>query len=638
MKRLYWLSLLSLLATSCSLRYDFTECSSAADCAPLAAEGQTLACVNNACVETDECRVDADCAGKAPRTMCDDNVCVEPPTTNNDVGNEDTSVEDTGNDTSVEPDMGDDTGNEDAGPDVVIPTCADNTECADGELCIDSACVTIASEDCEQVVIGTEARAPKTVVLGAVLSKSPPYTNIGLPLEKAIRLAVKEFNNAGGLPDGSRVVLVSCDDAGSTTRAQRGATHLAANLKAPGIIGPVLSTPFIDVVTNVARPNGTFVISPTASAPEITTLPDDDLAWRTFPSDVIQANAVADRIRELQAISSRRVTVFYKDDAYGNGLFNQLSSKLPTIVGSNNVQYLKYADPATFGFDPTQISAEFGRVIGQAAINPGNLLLIMGTTEGVSLALGYYQNVAPVETLFTHGAAADLPTIPSTNEALQPLARALGPNIFHPVNYPTYLTRFSVEYPNEPPITISTLTYDATVVALLGMSGIETGQPITGAGIAAAMAKIVDKEGTVVSYENPTFFAEGRNALAGGATIDYVGVSGDLDFDVTTGDVRADFLQFNTIKNAQNTWNIIPERTYLLAPGLFLGRWFTLCSDLSPTPGMCPDMNTQACIPANESAKLCLDLCNTTDPMCPTGLTCSPLPAPPDTGVCAPAR
>ncbi|MEZ4460594.1 MAG: ABC transporter substrate-binding protein [bacterium] len=626
MNRLMWLAALSLFASSCSLRYDFTECKSTADCTPLAAEGELLACVNNECVPTQECQTNADCKD-ADRPICTANACVA-----------DTTMGDMGNDTSVTPDMDNTPDMSEDMPVDMAPACADNTECAEGQLCIEGGCVEIASEDCQQVVIGTEARSPKTVVLGAVLSISPPYTNIGPPLEKSIRLAVKEFNNAGGLPDGSRIVLVSCDDAGNSAKAQRGATHLADVLKSPAIIGPLLSTPYIDVVTNVTRPKGVFTITPTASAPEITALLDDGLSWRTFPSDVIQANAVAGRLQELQAISSRRVTVFYKDDAYGNGLFNQLSPKIPAIVGNNSVQFIKYADPATFGFDTAQIQMEFGRVIGQAAVSPGNLLIVIGTSEAISLALAYYQNVTPTTTIFTHGAAADLTTIPATNEALQPLVRALGPNIFHPTNYPTYLTRFNVEYPNEPPITISTLAYDATVVALLGMSGVPSGEAVTGAGIAAAMAKIVDKDGTVVSYDDPTFFTNGRNVLASGGTIDYVGVSGENDFDLATGDVRSDFLTFTTYKDANNTWQIIPERAYLLAPApLFVGRWFTLCSAQSPSPGMCPSQ-TQACIPANASTSLCLETCATADPMCPTGLTCTPLPNPPGAGVCAPPQ
>jgi ABC-type branched-subunit amino acid transport system substrate-binding protein len=629
MKKLYWLGALGLLISGCSLRYDFTECSSTADCMAFATEGESAACINNECIVVAECERDDDCAANTPRTKCEATICVEPTTsTNNDVGmdvTEDVTVADMGEDTS-DADM------------TIIPACITNPDCAEGSLCIASECVVMKSQDCDQVVIGTEARSPKTIVLGAVLSKAPPYTNIGPPLEKSIRLAVKEFNSAGGLPDGSRIVLVTCDDVGNATLAQRGARHLVEELRSPALIGPLLSTPFIDVVTNVARPSGTFMISPTASAPEITALLDDGLAWRTFPSDVIQANAVVGRIKELQAISSRRVTVFYKDDAYGNGLFNQLSAKIPAIVGNNGVQFIKYADPATFGFDPTQIATEFGRVIGQSTTNPGNYLLIIGTSEAISLALAYYQNVAPTPTLFTHGAAADLATIPSINEALQPLVRALGPNIFHPTNYPTYLTRFSTEYPNEPPITISTLTYDATVVALLGMSGVPSGTEITGTAIAEAMAKIVDKEGTQVSYDDPTFFSTGRNALAGGGTIDYVGVSGELDFDLTTGDVRSDYLQFATYKDAQNQWQLIPERAYLLAPNLFLGYWFTLCSALSPSPGMCG--MTEACIPANAATSLCLSTCSTADPMCLPGLACADLPdpTPAGVGVCAPPQ
>src|SRR5690606_7182204 len=140
---------------------------------------------------------------------------------------------------------------------------------------------------------------------------------------------------------------------------------------------------------------------------------------------------------------------------------------------------------------------------------------------------------------------------------------AIGPNIFDTLNYPVYLARFEQEYPGTPPTTISTITYDATMSVLLAMGAVPAGEALTGANIAAAIPSIADKDGTKVSYgDDADYFNTAKAILQAGNTIDFRGVSGEVDFD-SNGDIRSGYLGFTAFLNPNtNTYDLAPYRAF----------------------------------------------------------------------------
>lgn len=563
LRALYCTCLLGALLAlgGCSVLLDFTECDSDNDCAAL--EGGPWACVEGACAQQSaQCQSDADCASQAPRTSCVANTCVEP------------------TDTSDITDVSD--GDE---GDALPSTCTQHAECraVDTNTFCDSAssaCVSAVTEECG--FFDFPAGAENVVFIGSIIPTTPPFDTLALPLQQAVQLAISDFNAAGGLPGGRKIAWVGCDSLGSSERAQTAARHLVDTVGVPAIIGPVLSEAFIAAVTNVTSQAGVFAISPTATSPNISGL--DPLAWRNISSDVFQAHAFVDRV---EALALSKVVVLAREDAYGNGLLNLVIDPLTALLGGPNVIFLNYPDPLTLP-DANAIIDAFSTVASQAVTQmpDAEAVLVFGTPEAIDLmkiyllaldSAGISPPAPPPRFIFSHGVVPVLPRAGNeTGGQLVPFVEGISPEIFVAENIVKFRTRFAARYAVEP-VNSASLAYDAAFTVLFAMSSLPRDMPITGADIASGIAKLVDKDaGTLVSFGDDNFISTARTVLGNGMTVDLVGVSSQLDYDVETRELRMDYIGWGLTENG-GEYELLPERIYLLneAPAVD-GTWVDL--------------------------------------------------------------
>lgn len=139
-------------------------------------------------------------------------------------------------------------------------------------------------------------------------------------------LAMRQINAAGGITiDGvDYQMTVQAQDHQSTAA---GAVAALARLSKQGVtatIGPPWSSLALgkepdhsDGASLMARKYDMLLISPSATASAITDLDDDDLQWRTIPSDTAQAELGA---AELLSRQLTRAAILYRDEAWGTGL------------------------------------------------------------------------------------------------------------------------------------------------------------------------------------------------------------------------------------------------------------------------------------------------------------------------------
>ncbi len=161
-------------------------------------------------------------------------------------------------------------------------------------------------------------------------------------------MAAKEINDAGGIIiDGEvhELRIVAEDHGGSAD----GGIEAISRLKAQGVtavIGPPWSSIVLgdepdgsDGAALAAAENDILCVSTSATSPLISNLDDDDLFFRTAPSDALQAVVAARYLLDEKGVT--RAAVLYRDEAWGRGLFQAFSTAFEGGGGEiiNSVSY-----------------------------------------------------------------------------------------------------------------------------------------------------------------------------------------------------------------------------------------------------------------------------------------------------------
>jgi ABC-type branched-subunit amino acid transport system substrate-binding protein len=153
------------------------------------------------------------------------------------------------------------------------------------------------------------------LTIGTLLPQTGNLAFLGPPEIAATELAVQEINENGGVL-GTDVVLLQGDSGDTSTDIanQTVDSHLAAG--ADAIVGAASSGVSFTVIDKIT---GECVIqfSPANTSPDFTDYDDDDLYFRTAPSDVLQGRVLADLV---VAEGNATVAIIALQDPYGEGL------------------------------------------------------------------------------------------------------------------------------------------------------------------------------------------------------------------------------------------------------------------------------------------------------------------------------
>jgi branched-chain amino acid transport system substrate-binding protein len=558
------------------------------------------------------CSVDADCPYTAGPGSCVDGFCrpggaddgttTESATTSMTATTEPTATtttDDTTSTTTVSPtDTTADTTTTDAT--TMGPTgCTLNSQCENDQRCgADGVCVDLLTPNCQILEWPESGEVDNVVFVGSIMPTSPPFTNLVQPLENAVQLAIEDFNQETTLQGNREIAWVGCDDSQGGSAAVDAATHLVTNVGVPAIIGPIFSESVIDVANDVAIPNGVMLMAPAATAMTIPSLDDSDLVWRTIAGDVYQSNAIIDRFLDLDDDGSvNNLLILAKDDAYGNGILTAILPELEAGLPTTQIYSATYPDPTMFA-SQDELLAAYGQVLAGAAVDSAaqpfySHVLFIGTSELQAMLYAYIGTVwnpgepepLPFFT-FSHGAVpelerfiTDIGVVPGT-EALNNVPtkqlimshlEGTTPVVLNEVNFEAFSVRYRIRFNDEEPLTSAALSYDATMSTLFAMCTVDAADPVTGAGAALGMQSLVDPGGEFISFSGVdlSFITDARNALATGrGTVDLQGVSGELEWDVATGDVRADVWGWNLLDPMGDASVPVstPTRQYVLDP------------------------------------------------------------------------
>lgn len=366
--------------------------------------------------------------------------------------------------------------------------------------------------DTTTTTVRPEVTGDGRLVIGALLPLSD--TLVGEPMAEAVELAVDRINAAGGVLD-RQVRLIVADEGSSTATASASIQTLLAE-DVDAIVGPASSLIALSTLDKMISA-GKVVCSPTASALSLDGFPDDDLFFRTVPSDSLQARAIAATADQTGA---QRVTIVYVDDAYGRPFADAVEASLAD-------ELIAAVDRISFAADDDDLADEAAML---AASDTQVMVLLAGAEDGTAFLEALDDNdTSGLATIVVNDALRN-PTAPQRIQGLDPDLRAKI------VGLAPQADSGNPDAPFDPPGPFAANAYDC--VNLIALATVRAGSDVPRE-IARQLAQVS------VSGSACDTFAECVETISSGLAIDYNGPSGVTDLLIRTGDPsRATFDRF----------------------------------------------------------------------------------------------
>lgn len=342
------------------------------------------------------------------------------------------------------------------------------------------------------------------VKIGVILGFTGPLESITPAMGAGAELAMAEVTESGALLDGATVTSVradsTCIDAGAaTTAAERLITAEGVN----AIMGADCSGVTGAILSNVALPNGTVIISPSATSPGLSTAEDNDLFFRTAPSDARQGVIMSEILNDR---GITEVALTYTNNDYGKGLADAFQNAFTEAGGTVTISAAHEDGKADYAAEVGALASAGGEVLVVAGyVDQGGSGVVRGAIDSGAFDTFYFPD-GMVGAKLNENFGAELNgsygAYPGTDNAgagkFVELAEAAG---FDGTG------AFSPE------------SYDAAALIMLAMQ-------------AAGSADSADFKGHVMDVANapgveimPGELAKGLELIAAGEDIDYVGAS-----------------------------------------------------------------------------------------------------------------
>jgi ABC-type branched-subunit amino acid transport system substrate-binding protein len=197
--------------------------------------------------------------------------------------------------------------------------------------------------------------APKNCAFSLRVGDVLPFTGdlaaYGANLDRAVKAAVDLQNaalEADKLSGSISVTLVGSEDGQTQASASvEAATKLVKSDKVNVVIGEMASTATIPMAQSVTVPNRIVQISPTSSAPQLTTLKDNGYLWRTYPSDALQGKVLAQAAVDAFGRGAT-INTGARNDAFGTALLALFKAEWAKRGGKIGQSVLWNPTQATF--------------------------------------------------------------------------------------------------------------------------------------------------------------------------------------------------------------------------------------------------------------------------------------------------
>lgn len=375
------------------------------------------------------------------------------------------------------------------------------------------------------------AALAQDVKIGLIGGISGPIAALAPPMIKASQLAAEHVNAQGGILDGRKLVAVVGDSACS----QQGGTDAAAKVvnveQVVAMVGPFCSGETLAAANTVNIPAGVVMISPSATSPELTNLKDNDLVFRTAPSDSYQGQALA---RKLLADGTDKVAVAYLNNDYGKGFAEAFRDEF-TAKGGEIAGYSAHEEG----------KASYRSELAELASKGADTLVLIDYGDGTGMTIlrqalenGFFENFVGGDGMKTDAliAALGAENLETFITSAPIGAESEGLEVFN---------KLYQEAGGDQSAVYATTSYDAAFLLALA---IEKAGAADRSKISAALREVASAPGEVIL---PGEWEKARKLIAEGKDINYQGAAGDHEFD-ENGDVPGVYGLFgvegNTLK------------------------------------------------------------------------------------------
>lgn len=364
------------------------------------------------------------------------------------------------------------------------------------------------------------------ITVGVVMELTGPAGEYGKAGAKSVEMAFRDFNEAGGV-DGCKLVMDTRDSQSQGNVAVDQATQLVNIKKVPVIIGGIISSVSIPILTSVTAPAGVVQVSPASSSPTLTALGRDGktngVFFRTITSDALQGTAAAKYALDQ---SMKKIAIIHVNNDFGNNLMQEFTAAYTKLGGTIT---------STTPYNEKQASYSSEASVAMEG-EPDALYLISTPVDGATIARAWISGGGVQKFLFNDGMNSK-DFIASVGP--QYLNEAYGTSSgTTPTTSTEYFNANYAEFSGgiEPSAPAADRSYDAGAIVALAIA--KAGKADKDA-IKTAISEVTAPDGTPI-YAGKAEFEKALGLLKDGKPIKYEGVIGPVSFD-QYGDITGPF-------------------------------------------------------------------------------------------------
>ncbi|MDN3497409.1 ABC transporter substrate-binding protein [Planococcus sp. APC 4015] len=361
---------------------------------------------------------------------------------------------------------------------------------------------------------GGETSAPPTeerdltLSIGTVLPQTGALAFLGPPEEAGVGLAVAEINDAA---KGVTVEVEYGDSGDPDNKAFETTVPRLLGNGVQALIGAA-SSGVTKLFLDQAVGAGVITFSPANTSPDFTTWDDNNLYWRTAPSDLLQGEVLGNLIAEDGAST---LGILYLNDAYGTGLEAALTETFEATGG-------EVVASESYNAGDTNFSAQVSSILAQ---NP-DAISVIGFEETSTIVPSFVNSGFPGDKFyFTDGNTSQwgdsMPVDIAGSKGTQP-----GPVLAD--DFQERLSAQWLEQGDGTPLAdfnYAGESYDAVVLLALASLAANSTDP---ADIAASLQEVSGGSG---EGEKCDTFEACADIILAGDIADYDGYSGGVAFD-----------------------------------------------------------------------------------------------------------